>query len=65
MEEIEKNKMNRVSKKDEKETHQIMTAFTSTTIRDIVKTSNELCIKREDIVSLLKENGQYVLIYYK
>lgn len=65
MGDIEKNKMTRVLKKDEKEVHQIMTAFTATTIRDIVKSSNELGIKREDIVSLLRENGQYVLIYYK
>lgn len=65
MGEIEKNKMTRVLKKDGKEVHQIMTAFTATTIRDIVKSSNELGIKREDIVSLLRENGQYVLIYYK
>lgn len=65
MEEIEKNKMTRVLKKGEKGVHQIMTAFTATTIRDIVKSSNELGIRREDIVSLLRENGQYVLIYYK
>ena len=65
MEEVEKNKMTRVLKKDEKGAHQIMTAFTATTIRDIVKSSNELGIRREDIVSLLRENGQYVLIYYK
>ena len=44
---------------------QIMTAITDTTIRGIVRTVNEEGIKREDIVTLLKENGQYTLIYYK
>ena len=44
---------------------QIMTALTDTTIRGIVKAANEEGIKRNDIVSLLKENGQFVLIYFK
>ena len=35
-----------------------------TTIRGIVRLANEEGIKREDIVSLLKENGQFVLIYF-
>lgn len=43
----------------------IMTALTATTIRGIVNSANEIGIKREDIVSLLKENGQFVLIYFK
>lgn len=42
-----------------------MTAITDTTIKGIVKSANELGIKREYIVSLLKENGQFVLIYFK
>ena len=65
MGEIDKSKMTRVKKVDEENVHQIMTAITDTTIKGIVKTANELSIKREDIVSLLKENGQFVLIYYK
>lgn len=44
---------------------QIMTAITSTTIRGIVNNANEIGIKRENIVSLLKENGQFVLVYFK
>lgn len=66
MEEIEKNKM--VRTKEVSETgvvHQIMTAMVANTIREIVRTANEEEIKREDIVSLLKENGQFVLVYYK
>lgn len=42
-----------------------MTALTDTTIRGIVRSANEEGIKRGDIVSLLKENGQFVLIYFK
>mgnify|MGYP003488902388 CR=1 FL=1 len=44
---------------------QIMTAITNTTIRGIVNNANEIGIKRENIVSLLKENGQFVLVYFK
>lgn len=66
MEEIEKRKMVRVkTDSDSKEIHQIMTAIVADTIREIVRISNEEGIKRENIVSLLKENGQFVLVYYK
>ena len=65
MGEIDKTKMTRVKKVDDENVHQIMTAITDTTIKGIVKSANELNIKREDIVSLLKENGQFVLIYFK
>lgn len=66
MEEIEKSKMTRTKKSnDGTEVHQIMAAIYSTTLRGIVNASNELGIKREDIVSLLKENGQFVLVYFK
>ena len=66
MEETEKNKM--VRTKGISETgvvHQIMTAMAANTIREITRTANERGIKREDIVSLLKENSQFVLVYYK
>ena len=66
MEEIEKNKMVRTKKVSDTEVvHQIMTVMVANTIREIVRTANEEGIKREDIVSLLKENGQFVLVYYK
>lgn len=42
-----------------------MTAFAENSIRAIVERANELEIKRENIVSLLSERGQYVLVYYK
>lgn len=65
MEEIEKTKMTRTKKTNSSETHQVMTALTDITIRGIVRSANEERIKKEDIVSLLKENGQFVLIYFK
>ena len=66
MEETEKNKMVRTKKVSEPEVvHQIMTAIAANTIREIARTANERGIKREDIVSLLKENSQFVLVYYK
>ena len=66
MEEIEKNRMVRAKKISETGiVHQIMTAIAANTIREIVKIANEEGVKREDIVSLLKENSQFVLVYYK
>ena len=65
MEETEKVKMSRIKKTNNLEVHKVMTALTDTTIRGIVRLANEEGIKREDIVSLLKENGQFVLIYFR
>ena len=65
MEEMEKEKMIRTGKSNGTGVHQVMTAMTNDTIRGIVKAANEEGIKREDIVSLLKENGQFVLIYFR
>ena len=66
MEEIEKSKMVRTKKVSKTEVvPQIMAALAANTIREIVRTANEEGIKRENIVSLLKESGQFVLVYYK
>ncbi len=62
MAEIENKKMMRVKKDG---SHQIMTAFAGNTLREIVNTANEEGIKREDIVSLLRDNGQFWLVYFK
>ena len=59
MEEIEKAKMVRIKKTNGSEVHQVMTALTDTTIRGIVRSANEEGIKREDIFSLIKENGKF------
>lgn len=66
MEEIEKIKMVRTKNNTNgAEVHQVMTAMTNDTIRGIAKAANEEGIRREDIVSLLRENGQFVLVYFK
>lgn len=62
MAEIEDKKTVRVKKDG---THQIMTAFAGNTLREIVNTANEEGIKREDIVSLLRDNGQFWFVYFK
>lgn len=65
MEEIKKAKTTSTKKTNGSEVHQVMTALTDTTIRGIVRSASEEGIKREDIVSLLKEDGQFVLIYFR
>lgn len=45
--------------------NKVMTALTSSTIRGIVSTARKLSIKRDDIVALTKEDGEYILIYYE
>lgn len=66
MEEIEKVKIAKIRKStNSTEVHQTMMAITDNTIRGIIRTANEEGLKRENIVSLLKENGQFVLIYFK
>ena len=65
MEEIERTKKTRTKTSGDTKVSQIMTALTATTIRGIVNSANGVGIKREDIVSLLKENGQFVLVYFK
>ena len=36
-----------------------------TNITEVVRYVNEENIKKEDIISLLKDNGQWMLVYYK
>ena len=36
-----------------------------TNITEVVKYVNEENLKKEDIISLLKDNGQWMLVYYK
>jgi hypothetical protein len=52
--------------KEEKEVKSTyMEAIYEPTIRRIVQVANEQEIKKEQIVSLLKQGEQYVLVYYK
>lgn len=41
-----------------------MYAIRSRTIREIVDKVNELKVPREDVVTILQENGFYIMIYY-
>ena len=50
--------------KNKAETSKIMTAIAAPTIRELVTISNKYSIKREDVVTIIKDNGQFVLIYY-
>jgi hypothetical protein len=65
MEETEKQVKAKTKSLGSSKKTQVMTALTATTIRGIVNSANEIGIKKEDIVSLLKENGQFVLVYFK
>lgn len=65
MEETEKQVKSKTKSLGSSKKTQVMTALIATTIRGIVNSANEIGIKREDIVSLLKENGQFVLVYFK
>ena len=46
------------------EVPKIMTAIAALTIRELVNIANEHGIKREDVITIVKDNGQYVLIHY-
>ena len=46
------------------EVPKIMTAVAALTIRELVNIANEYGIKREDVITIVKDNGQYVLIHY-
>ena len=46
-----------------KETY--MEAIYKPTVRGIIQAVNELEIKKEQIVTLIKQGEQYVLVYYK
>lgn len=65
MEEIKKQINTKAKSLEFSKETQVMTVITNTTIRGIVNNANEIGIKRENIVSLLKDNGQFVLVYFK
>lgn len=46
------------------EVPKIMTAIAALTIRELVNLANKYGIKREDVITIVKDNGQYVLIHY-
>ena len=64
MEVEEKNTKGRKPKVQEEKVPQILTALAAPTIRELVAIANKYGIKREDIVTIIKENGQYILVHY-
>lgn len=58
-------KIVKTKKKEKTQESTKMEAICAGTIRGIIKLVNEKGIKKENIVSILRENSQVVLIYYK
>lgn len=42
----------------------LLHATKSRTLRELVQKANKLQIPREDVVTVIQENGSYVLLYY-
>ena len=65
----EKKEIKKATKKvidtSQKITSQKMRILVVTNIVEVVNYVNEENIKKEDIISLLKDNGQWMLVYYK
>ena len=65
MAELEEKKETKRTTKKVIEILQEMRILVVTNIAEVVKYVNEEGIKKEDIISLLKDNGQWMLVYYK
>ena len=65
MAELEEKKETKRTTKKVIKTPQEMRILVVTNIAEVVKYVNEEGIKKEDIISLLKDNGQWMLVYYK
>ena len=42
----------------------LLHATRARTVRELVDKANELGVAREDVISILQENGYYVILYY-
>ena len=65
MAEVEEKKEIKKTTKKVIDTSQKMRILVVTNIVEVVNYVNEEGIKKEDIISLLKDNGQWMLVYYK
>ena len=65
MAELEEKKEIKKTTKKVIDTSQKMRILVVTNIVEVVNYVNEENIKKEDIISLLKDNGQWMLVYYK
>ena len=64
MAELEEKKEVKKATKKVTDVPQKMRILVVTNIAEVVKYVNEENIKKEDIISLLKDNGQWMLVYY-
>ena len=64
MAEVEEKKEIKKTTKKVIDTSQKMRILVVTNIVEVVNYVNEENIKKEDIISLLKDNGQWMLVYY-
>lgn len=60
----EVKQVNEIEEPKKLEVPKIMTAIAALTIRELVNIANKYGIKREDVITIVKDNGQYVLIHY-
>lgn len=44
---------------------QSLSVLISPTIRGLIRDANDLELTKENIISLMKEGGQFILIYFK
>ena len=65
MAEVEEKKEIKKATKKVIDTSQKMRILVVTNIVEVVNYVNEENIEKEDIISLLKDNGQWMLVYYK
>lgn len=65
MAELEEKKEVKKTTKKIIDTSKKMKILVATNITEIVKHVNEENIMKEDVISLLKDNGQWMLVYYK
>ena len=65
MAELEEKKEVKKTTKKITDTSKKMKILVVTNITEIVKYVNEENIMKEDVISLLKDNGQWMLVYYK
>lgn len=47
------------------ENERFLTALSAVTLRGLIKEANVKGIRREDIVTIMKENEAFFLLYYK
>lgn len=57
------NRRSTIPKKENKV--KVLSSIPGNTLREVLKEANLRSIEKDDIVSILRDNGQFWLIYYK